>query len=134
LRPLDIFPDNNDEDTDGLRRSKRVRYEPLEWWRCEKVVYGRRKSGGRQVVPVIKEIIRIPKEEHLPLSKKRSSRKPRSRKQERRLEDDDEDDEDREHETDWDVDTSSRGVVLDFPTNDEVERSEFSSQYKILYS
>lgn len=31
---------------DGLRKSKRKRFEPLEYWKNEKVVYGRRQSAG----------------------------------------------------------------------------------------
>ncbi|KDN48888.1 hypothetical protein K437DRAFT_255446 [Tilletiaria anomala UBC 951] len=68
-----------DEDAEGIRRSKRHRYQPLEWWRGERAVYGRPslpKSGGgasarqsqassprRRVVPVpvLKEIVRVPK-------------------------------------------------------------------------
>lgn len=117
--------DDDDDDVDGLRRSKRVRYEPLEWWRCEKVVYGRRNSGGRQVVPVIKEIIRIPKEESLPFSKKKSSRKPRSKTQKVKAEGDEEEEAEEENpEAEWDAETPSRGIVLDYPSSEEVERRE----------
>jgi len=124
----DLENDDDDDDDDlGLRRSKRVRYEPLEWWRCEKVVYGRRDSKGRHVVPVIKEIIRVPKDEHLPLSKKKSSRKPRSKRRQPKVESDEDDEDDPENG--WDAETPSHGVVLDFPTNDEVERRvAFTSQ------
>lgn len=55
----------------GVRRSKRERYKPLEWWRGEKVVYGRTQSSGPILVPTIKEIIRIPAQKPLPLSHKR---------------------------------------------------------------
>lgn len=55
----------------GVRRSKRERYKPLEWWRGEKVVYGRTQSSGPILVPTIKEIIRIPIQKPLPLSHKR---------------------------------------------------------------
>jgi hypothetical protein len=72
-------------------------------------------------VPVIKEIIRIPKDEHLPLSKKKYSRKPRSKKREPQTESEEEDE---DPEADWDAETPSHGVVLDFPSNDEVERSK----------
>lgn len=43
---------------EGVRRSKRHRFRPLEFWRQEKVVYGRRESG-LCLVPHIKEIIRV---------------------------------------------------------------------------
>jgi centromere protein C len=42
----------------GIRRSLRHRYRPLEWWRQERVVYGRPESGI-SFVPHIKEIIRV---------------------------------------------------------------------------
>jgi len=55
----------------GVRRSKRERYKPLEWWRGEKVVYGRTQSSGPILVPTIKEILRIPAQKPLPLGHKR---------------------------------------------------------------
>jgi hypothetical protein len=42
----------------GVRRGLRHRYRPLDWWRQERVVYGRRESGV-SFVPHIKEIIRV---------------------------------------------------------------------------
>ena len=56
---------------DGVRRSKRERYKPLEWWRGEKVVYGRTQSSGPILVPTIKEILRIPVKKPLSLGHKR---------------------------------------------------------------
>ncbi|KAJ6622951.1 Mif2/CENP-C like-domain-containing protein [Mycena sp. CBHHK59/15] len=65
---------------EGVRRSKRIPYEPLEWWRLEKVVFGRREPGDSpRLVPHIKEIVRIPKEPVVPLGKQgRSRRRSRS--------------------------------------------------------
>lgn len=42
-----------------VKRSSRMKYAPLEYWRNEKVKFGRRKSGLFPV-PVIQEIIRVP--------------------------------------------------------------------------
>lgn len=42
----------------GVRRGTRHRYKPLEHWRLEKVVYGKRENGI-SYVPQIKEIIRV---------------------------------------------------------------------------
>ncbi|KAI0331063.1 hypothetical protein GY45DRAFT_1322755 [Cubamyces sp. BRFM 1775] len=69
-----------EENMDGLRRSKRMRYSPLAWWRLEKVVYGRRESG-KSLVPSIKEIHRIPqvKPEPLGARKKRGASRKKSR-------------------------------------------------------
>ncbi|KAI0647465.1 Mif2/CENP-C like-domain-containing protein [Trametes meyenii] len=64
----ELTPD--DPNSDGLRRSKRLRYSPLAWWRLEKVVYGRRESGT-SLVPSIKEIHRIPQIKPEPLGAKR---------------------------------------------------------------
>ena len=62
----DFFPVSL-ENASGLRRGKRLRYEPLEWWRCEEVVYGRRDPNKKTYVPTIKEIVRNPKGELKPL-------------------------------------------------------------------
>src|SRR5882762_4046435 len=61
-----VKDDHDEEEAGGLRRGKRTRYAPLEWWRCEKIVYGRRESGV-SFVPTIKAIVRIPKEPPKPL-------------------------------------------------------------------
>ncbi|CDO73663.1 hypothetical protein BN946_scf185014.g133 [Trametes cinnabarina] len=73
----ELTPEDN---MDGVRRSKRLRYSPLAWWRLEKVVYGRRESG-KCLVPSIKEIHRIPqvKPEPLGARKKRGSSRRKSR-------------------------------------------------------
>jgi len=66
---------------EGTRKSSRNHYAPLEWWRGEKIVYGKTNSSGRVLVAPIKEIVRIPKEAPLPLGakRKRGSTRPRSR-------------------------------------------------------
>lgn len=68
IRSIAVSPD--DPNTDGVRRSKRMRYSPLAWWRLEKVVYGRRENGA-SYVPSIKEIHRIPQIKPEPLGKKK---------------------------------------------------------------
>lgn len=68
------------EPRDGVRRSKRERFKPLEWWRGEKVVYGRTNSSGPILVPTIKEIRRIPTDTPQPLGKhKRGFNRARSK-------------------------------------------------------
>ena len=55
-----------------MRKSAREHYRPLEWWRGEKVVYGRSEdSGSKILVPPIREILRIPREDPLPLGKRK---------------------------------------------------------------
>ncbi|PCH37933.1 hypothetical protein WOLCODRAFT_161168 [Wolfiporia cocos MD-104 SS10] len=107
---------------DGLRRGTRSRYAPLEWWRCEKVVYGRRESGV-SFVPTIKEIRRIPKEEPQPLGGRH--RRPRARSKSKTvgpaarmasegLVFD--------PEEGWDDETEPEGIVLDYERGKEIER------------
>ncbi|KAF9447428.1 hypothetical protein P691DRAFT_802498 [Macrolepiota fuliginosa MF-IS2] len=68
------------ESREGVRRSKRERFKPLEWWRGEKVVYGRTRSSGPIFVPTIKEIRRIPTDAPQPLGgKKRGFNRGRSK-------------------------------------------------------
>lgn len=103
-------------DDDGVRRSQRMRYKPLEWWRLEKVVYGRRDSG-QCLVPTIKEIRRLPKEEIEPLgAKHRRKRSARSKSVtvEPVL--------DYNPEEGWDDKTESEGVVIDYETKEEITR------------
>lgn len=65
---------------EGVRRSQRERFKPLEWWRGEKVVYGRTNNHGPILVPTIKEIRRIPSNPPQPLNhKKRGYHRGRSK-------------------------------------------------------
>ncbi|KAF8275119.1 Mif2/CENP-C like-domain-containing protein [Lactarius quietus] len=105
------------ENTTGVRRGKRLRYEPLEWWRCEKVVYGKRDPGKRTYVPTIKEIVRIPKEPSKPLGaahRKRRHTTPRSKSEVVVATDN--------PEEGWDDKTQTNGVVIDWFTGSEVSR------------
>lgn len=98
-----------------------MRYKPLDWWRNEKVVYGRRDSG-QQLVPTIKEIRRIPKEESLPLgAKHRRKRPPRSGSKTAEPEM-----LAYNPEEGWDDQTEPKGIVLDFPSGEEVEKRKLS--------
>lgn len=131
VRQLVDFSD--DSEATGLRRSKRRRYAPLEYWRQERVVWGRRENG-RSVVPVIKEIITIPKPEPEPLGTKkrrRGARKLRSKslpsspprvKEEIRIVEVD------NPELGWDDATPSTGVIIDWTSKEEVERRGLSIQ------
>jgi centromere protein C len=112
-----VSPENTS--ASGLRRGKRLRYEPLEWWRCEKVVYGRRDPGKKTYVPTIKEIVRIPKDEPKPLGiaahkTKRGTSHRRKTTEEPATVDD--------PEEGWDEKTPTNGVVIDWFTGNEVSR------------
>ncbi|KAI9454332.1 hypothetical protein F5148DRAFT_985149, partial [Russula earlei] len=94
--------------------------EPLEWWRCEKVVYGRRDTGKRTYVPTIKEIVRIPKNPTKPFGIAHKSKRGGShRKRTEKLA--------TEHDPEegWDDKTPTNGVVVDWFTGNEVSRRTF---------
>jgi len=114
------------ENPQGLRRGRRYRYQPLEWWRLEKVVYGadhdedqddgEENEGDRPItlVPPIKAIIRVPQEPVEPLGKKHKKRRGKSVTV------------DPESapfpEAGWDKDTEAYGHVVDYATQEEVRR------------
>ncbi|CAK5279905.1 unnamed protein product [Mycena citricolor] len=68
---------DTEEPPEGVRRSRRTFYAPLEWWRGEHRVYEPRHDGEIRQVPHIKEIVRIPKEP--PPSKAPASKRKRTR-------------------------------------------------------
>lgn len=96
-----------------------MRYEPLEWWRCEKVVYGRRDPSKKTYVPTIKEIVRIPKDEPKPLgvaahkAKRGTSHRRKTTEEPATVHD---------PEEGWDEKTPTNGVVIDWFTGNEVSR------------
>lgn len=110
----------------GVRRSQREHYRPLEYWRGEKLVYGRTSHSGPILVPQIKEIIRIPKEASVPLGTKRKRGSTRARSQSKLVEamegvippalpvvD---------PEEGWDDNTEAKCTVIHFTSQEEVER------------
>jgi centromere protein C len=106
---------------DGVRRSKRQHYKPLDYWRGEKVVYGRPDFSGQEIlVPHIREIIRIPKEQSEPLGKRKRGRSrsrtagPPSVAGSKIVA--------FNPEEGWDDDTPSNAKVLDYRNGQEVER------------
>lgn len=115
-------------DDNGLRRGHRMRYKPLEWWRCEKVIYGRRESGT-SLVPTIKEIRRLPKDEVRPLGKHGRKRSARSKSQSATAEP--EMGMEYNPEEGWDDETDPTGVVLQYPTNQEVSQRNYPIPEKL---
>lgn len=125
-----VLNDENADDGNGLRRGKRTRYAPLEWWRLEKVVYGRRDSGTT-FVPNIKEIRRLPKEEPRPLgAKHRKRRPPQSKSKSQTAEVDAEGQLVFNPEEGWDAETDSKGCVMDYDKDEEIEKREFCSSVR----
>jgi centromere protein C len=114
------------ENPQGLRRSRRYRYPPLDWWRLEKVVYGAEYGDDQDdgsedegqkavtLVPPIKAILRVPQDPIEPLGKKHKRRRGKSVTL------------DPESvpfpEAGWDKDTEAIGHVLDYTTMEEVKR------------
>lgn len=101
---------------EGVRRGRRHRYKPLEWWRQEKVVYGRRDSD-LILVPHIKEIVRIPHEPVQPLGKAGKRKRGtgvRGKSKGR--------DTSFNPEEGWDDNTPTNATVIDYDTQEEVSR------------
>lgn len=107
---------------DGVRRSKRHRYAPLDWWRNEKVVYGRSNSGN-SLVPTIREIRRLPQEPPKPLGKNKRKRSTAPRGKSTAANDDDV--VVLNPEEGWDDTTSPELEVLNFETGEPEIRSEW---------
>lgn len=102
--------------------------KPLKWWLGERVVYGRRETGIT-MVPVIKDVIRLPQEEPEPLGqkKRRGQSKPRSRSKSAAPGGNDEAELQKFNpEEDWDDSTDPQGIVLDFLSGKEVQRRRYS--------
>ena len=64
-----------DED-DSQRRSRRIKVQPVAYWKNERVVYGRRESG----VHLIKDVIRVASDEEKPKPKSKQSIKIKDEK------------------------------------------------------
>ena len=103
---LDSQVSNED---DGKRRGTRRRYGPLDYWRGERAVFGRRQSGIAPV-PVLQGIMRIPKVENEHKKKRKVVRRTHSQ------------DEEDKPELGWDQQTEKMGVVRDYDTGEEVSR------------
>ncbi|KAF9034417.1 hypothetical protein BDZ89DRAFT_1157975 [Hymenopellis radicata] len=102
----------------GVRRSTRVSIEPLQWWRGEKVVYGR--TGDEHdpiLVAPIKEIQRIKAIPEPPLGGKKPARKRK-----RAATPAEAPENPANPEEGWDDATTGLVKILSFPDADEVER------------
>ncbi|TFK63356.1 hypothetical protein BDN72DRAFT_826706 [Pluteus cervinus] len=116
---------------EGVRRSARESYKPLDWWRGEKLVYGKPEPGTNSapiLVPHIREILRIPKEVAKPLGKRKRGGATRARSKSRTV-----DERTLEEATaaakaamnpeeGWDDNTDTQGIVLDFESKEKVQR------------
>ena len=126
------------ENPEGLRRGKRHRIAPLDWWRGERALYGKpdEPTGDALtgvVAPVLKQVIRVPRApgegtfsgmrrfRAKPAGYAQPGRPPGSRNYVPRLSpvEEDEDDE-AEAAAAWEADTDPYGRVMDADTNTEV--------------
>ncbi|KAK9492294.1 Mif2/CENP-C like-domain-containing protein [Lipomyces doorenjongii] len=71
-------PAGSREEEDGVRRSKRVRVQPLAYWRNERIVYnlGERRESG-PALPQIKEIIMVDSPQSMMTTRVSTQRKSR---------------------------------------------------------
>ena len=118
----------NDTRKAGIRRSSRVRIEPLEFWRNERVVYSRRSSG---VAPHygIKGVVRIPKPDIKPLAHTgKAGSRHRSLGPRAKGEPDDDGALLGGTEVDpyigYDQHTEAEGIVVDYVSEQEIKRRE----------
>ncbi|KAK7467237.1 mitotic fidelity of chromosome transmission-related protein, variant 2 [Stygiomarasmius scandens] len=110
----------NREVIPGTRRSSRKVYKPLEYWRNERVVYGR-PNNGHILVPHIKEIIRIPEEPKAPLG---TNKRKRGRSKTVQPRDGSVARVQSNPEEGWDDKTPEKSFVIDWKTKTEVEKRE----------
>lgn len=133
-----MFVTVEDKDTSGLRRSTRTIIPPLEYWRLEKVVWGRAEEGSAPL-PVLKDIIRYPKEIPQPLGiagkkrKRRAVSRALSRAPSSMRRDDEELMELGPPEAGWDEKTVAQGTVVDYKTREEIDRRMVSGLFAVLY-
>ena len=124
------------ENPEGLRRGKRHRIAPLDWWRGERALYGKpdEPTGDALtgvVAPVLKQVIRVPRApgegtfsgmrrfRAKPAGYAQPGRPPGSRNYVPRLSPVEEDEDDEEAAA-WEADTDPYGRVMDADTNTEV--------------
>ncbi|KAG8931222.1 hypothetical protein FRC02_003037, partial [Tulasnella sp. 418] len=114
--------EDDNEDEDGVRRSKRRRFSPLQWWRGERLII-RRPRADEAPVPIVKDVLRFPQEDEQPLGAKRRGRKASSKPPSSR--------DGRKKsvevyvenpEEGWDEETEPIAMVLDYETKEQIEK------------
>ncbi|KAH7107638.1 Mif2/CENP-C like-domain-containing protein [Auriculariales sp. MPI-PUGE-AT-0066] len=122
-----LHVDDDEAEERGLRRGTRQRFAPLDFWRLEKVVYGR-PDQGQAVVPVIKEVIRRPETppKTRPRGKPAKAAAKKSKSKKSKTDDTDVSGSERDatpsHEKGLDDHTDPNGEVRDYITGDVVRR------------
>jgi centromere protein C len=118
--------EDEEEEEEGVRRSRRARIAPVKYWLGEKLEYETWQAGSNRQVPTILGVRRVPEAPAASLSRQKKKGKQKSRSKSRRLatEEPTRPQSVVRVETGWDDDTVPSAFVLDFDTNEEVERSE----------
>ena len=128
-KPSWLLPvDAEEAEERGLRRGSRQRYAPLAHWRLEKVVYGR-PNNGKSIVPVVKEIVRVPDSPIRTVPRTKPTRKgaaaqKKKKKQKKEADSDDEvvRDATPDEERGLDEATDPNGDVRDYVTGEIAKR------------
>ncbi|KAG8860183.1 hypothetical protein FRB91_004576 [Serendipita sp. 411] len=123
IEPL-VSPSEDEEDDEGIRRSRRARMAPVKFWLGEKLEYDTWKPGSNRQVPTIIGVRRVP-EQTVSLVRRKRRPQQKGRSKSRRL--DSEEAISRGQsvvpvEDGWDAETESTGVVLDWDTKEEIEK------------
>jgi centromere protein C len=97
----------------------------VKFWLGERLEYDTYKPGSRTQVPTILGVRRVPEPVHTSLAQRRRRAQKKGRGRSRKLES--EEPQSRQEsliplETGWDDDTEPMGIVLDYETNEEVEK------------
>ncbi|KAG8856020.1 hypothetical protein FRB96_006587 [Tulasnella sp. 330] len=115
--------EDSDHDGPGPRRSKRERFEPLKWWKGEKVVVRPPRNGETRGVLHVEGIIRVPDDEVAPLGlkkKRRGTTKPPSSRGASRAR---EVHVDMNPEEGWDAETEELVTIIDYDTGVQLEKA-----------
>lgn len=126
IKPKPIPVESTAHTDEGLRRSTRRRFRPLEYWRGEKLIFGRSENGPAPC-PIVKALYELPPETHETLGVSGRKRKRRARSQsashppssKRRIEDTNDL---VAPEEGWDAETPLHGPTVDYDAGEEVVR------------
>ncbi|KAG8836336.1 hypothetical protein FRC17_005622 [Serendipita sp. 399] len=124
IEPL-VSPSEDEEEDEGVRRSRRARIAPVKFWLGEKLEYDPWRPGSNRQVPTIIGVRRVP-EQTVSLVRRKRRPQQKGRSKSRRL-DSEEPPLSRNQsvvpiEDGWDAETESTGVVLDWDTKEEIEK------------
>lgn len=127
-----MSPDEEGDDYEEVRRSRRAKTKPIKFWLGEKLEYAEYQPGRHNQVPVIAGIRRIP-EIDLP-RKRRTQQKSRSKSRKLHSEEPEQLILAGNPEDGWDDETDPMGVVVDYDTREEISRRELNFYFDSVFS